>query len=326
MKIISDILWGAATQFGREFGRAGANQILKGSNHYTVKGQSNYSGRIKPSDSDAVRAYKEIKKIKFAQSNKANVSRLIDITNILLPFLDFSYDKSLDIMTEIKDLLNLYQQKVDHGNALIDDSFNDESALFLEKKTKLLVKKLKKFNHDSKVWVESNLESSISNRKSKSTFILLSFFLGGFGIQKAYIKQWGYFFLSLVFSFTLIPVLVGFYDFFNTLFMSTNKFDSKFNINYVYYNQFSFSDFSINENSGTDRQGYKSDNVEENNSHPAVQLAEKEIKKYEDAINDIDSSSVKGKADKSLLEGALKSAKSKLQKLKEKTSSENSKS
>ena len=81
MKIIRDILWGAATQFGREFGRAGANQILKGKNHYVIKGQSDYSGRIKPSDSDIVRAYKEINRIKFAQSNKANVSRLIDITD-----------------------------------------------------------------------------------------------------------------------------------------------------------------------------------------------------------------------------------------------------
>ena len=84
MKIISDILWGAATQFGREFGRAGANQILKGSNHYVIKGQSDYSGRIKPSDSDLVRAYKEINRIKFVQSNKANVSRLIEITDRVL--------------------------------------------------------------------------------------------------------------------------------------------------------------------------------------------------------------------------------------------------
>ena len=130
MKIISDILWGAATQFGREFGRAGANQILKGSNHYVIKGRSDYSGRIKPSDSDIVRAYKEINRIKFVQSNKANVSRLIEITDKVLPFLDFNNDQSLDIMTETKDLLDLYQNKVDHGNALIDDSFNEESAIF----------------------------------------------------------------------------------------------------------------------------------------------------------------------------------------------------
>ena len=42
-----------------------------------------------------------------------------------------------------------------------------------------------------------------------------------------------------------------------------------------------------------------------------------EVKKYEDALNEIDSSSQKGKADKSLLEGALNSARAKLKQLKE---------
>ena len=159
MKIIRDILWGAATQFGREFGRAGANQILKGKNHYVIKGQSDYSGRIKPSDSDIVRAYKEINRIKFAQSNKANVSRLIDITDKVLPFLEFSNDKSLDIMSEIKDLLDLYQTKVDHGNALIDDSYQEESAQYLTTKTEELVNNLKEFNSRSRNWIQINLDT-----------------------------------------------------------------------------------------------------------------------------------------------------------------------
>jgi len=322
MKIIRDILWGAATQFGREFGRAGANQILKGKNHYVIKGQSDYSGRIKPSDSDIVRAYKEINRIKFAQSNKANVSRLIDITDKVLPFLEFSNDKSLDIMSEIKDLLDLYQTKVDHGNALIDDSFKEESALFLEQKTKLLVEKLKKFNAQSKKWIDSNLQIAKNKRKSKSSFMILSFLLGGIGIQKAYVGQWGYFFLSLVFSFTLIPVLIGLYDFFNTLFMSSDRFDNKFNIDFVYYNQFSFSsenDLEFRE--VIDQNKITENSTEENSNNPEVKAAEMEVKKFEDALNDIDTSSQKGKADKSLLEGALKSAKNKLQKIKKDISS-----
>ena len=322
MKIIRDILWGAATQFGREFGRAGANQILKGKNHYVVKGQSDYSGRIKPSDSDIVRAYKEINRIKFAQSNKANVSRLIEITDKVLPFLEFSNDKSLDIMSEIKDLLDLYQTKVDHGNALIDDSFKEESVIFLEQKTNLLVEKLKKFNSQSKKWIDSNLQIAKNKRKSKSTFMILSFLLGGIGIQKAYIGQWGYFFLSLVFSFTLIPVLIGLYDFFNTLFMSSDRFDNKFNIDFVYYNQFSFSsenDLEFRE--VVDQNKTTENRTDENSTNPEVKAAEIEVKKFEDALNDIDTSSQKGKADKSLLEGALKSAKNKLQKIKKDISS-----
>ena len=317
MKIISDILWGAATQFGREFGRAGANQILKGSNHYVIKGQSDYSGRIKPSDSDIVRAYKEINRIKFVQSNKANVSRLIEITDRVLPFLDFANDQSLDIMTETKDLLDLYQNKVDHGNALIDDSFNEESAIFLEEKTKLLVQKLKKFNSESKDWVGKNLEISSNKRKSKSTFMILSLLLGGLGIQKAYIGHWGYFFLSLVFSFTFIPAIIGLYDFVKTLFTSIDKFDSKFNKDYTYYNQFTFiSDIDLDDNV-TENQIVNDKETKESKTSPEIKAAEMEVKKYEDALNEIDSSSQKGKADKSLLEGALNSARAKLKQLKE---------
>ena len=317
MKIISDILWGAATQFGREFGRAGANQILKGSNHYVIKGQSDYSGRIKPSDSDIVRAYKEINRIKFVQSNKANVSRLIEITDRVLPFLDFDNDQSLDIMTETKDLLDLYQNKVDHGNALIDDSFNEESAIFLEEKIKLLVQKLKNFNSESKDWVEKNLEISSNKRKSKSTFMILSLLLGGLGIQKAYIGHWGYFFLSLVFSFTFIPAIIGLYDFVKTLFTSVDKFDSKFNKDYTYYNQFTFiSDIDLDDNV-TENQIVNDKETKESKTSPEIKAAEMEVKKYEDALNEIDSSSQKGKADKSLLEGALNSARSKLKQLRE---------
>ena len=317
MKIISDILWGAATQFGREFGRAGANQILKGSNHYVIKGQSDYSGRIKPSDSDIVRAYKEINRIKFVQSNKANVSRLIEITDRVLPFLDFNNDQSLDIMTETKDLLDLYQNKVDHGNALIDDSFNEESAIFLEEKIKLLVQKLKNFNSESKDWVEKNLEISSNKRKSKSTFMILSLLLGGLGIQKAYIGHWGYFFLSLVFSFTFIPAIIGLYDFVKTLFTSVDKFDSKFNKDYTYYNQFTFiSDIDLDDNV-TENQIVNDKETKESKTSPEIKAAEMEVKKYEDALNEIDSSSQKGKADKSLLEGALNSARVKLKQLKE---------
>ena len=37
MNILNDIVSGASRQFGREFGRAGANVILKGANSYTVR-------------------------------------------------------------------------------------------------------------------------------------------------------------------------------------------------------------------------------------------------------------------------------------------------
>ena len=97
-------------------------------------------------------------------------------------------------MSEIKDLLDLYQTKVDHGNALIDDSFKEESVIFLEQKTNLLVEKLKKFNSQSKKWIDSNLQIAKNKRKSKSTFMILSFLLGGIGIQKAILVNGAIFF------------------------------------------------------------------------------------------------------------------------------------
>lgn len=47
MNILNDIIRGASSQFGREFGRAGANVILKGKNYYSVNSNGDYSGRVK---------------------------------------------------------------------------------------------------------------------------------------------------------------------------------------------------------------------------------------------------------------------------------------
>ena len=49
MNILNEIVKGASQQYGREFGRAGANALLKGKNYYSVKSVSDYSGRIKAS-------------------------------------------------------------------------------------------------------------------------------------------------------------------------------------------------------------------------------------------------------------------------------------
>ncbi|MFV0290168.1 MAG: hypothetical protein ACK5IJ_04610, partial [Mangrovibacterium sp.] len=81
MSILNNIVKGAANQFGREFGRAGANSILKGKNAYVIKGESDYSGRVKPSDSELVKAVKQLNKISFISSDKGNVSRLIELTD-----------------------------------------------------------------------------------------------------------------------------------------------------------------------------------------------------------------------------------------------------
>lgn len=43
MNILNEVVKGASQQFGREFGRAGANAVLKGKNYYTVNHSIDYS-------------------------------------------------------------------------------------------------------------------------------------------------------------------------------------------------------------------------------------------------------------------------------------------
>ena len=128
MNILNEIVKGASQQFGREFGRAGANAILKGKNYYSVKSISDYSGRIKASDSEIVRAIKEILKVKFVSTNKANVSRLIDITDLIIGTLSFNGVETLNQVNDINNLIEQYNDKFDHGSILIDDDYKDKSC------------------------------------------------------------------------------------------------------------------------------------------------------------------------------------------------------
>ena len=43
MNILNEVAKGASRQFGREFGRAGANAILKRKNYYIVRNDSDFS-------------------------------------------------------------------------------------------------------------------------------------------------------------------------------------------------------------------------------------------------------------------------------------------
>ena len=89
------IIKGAASQFGREFGRAGANKILKGSNYYGVKNVDNdYEGRIKPSDSNIV---KTIKEIKISDKELTDIINDVEeIANYLMTLLILFHKKQFD--------------------------------------------------------------------------------------------------------------------------------------------------------------------------------------------------------------------------------------
>jgi TM2 domain-containing membrane protein YozV len=239
MNILNDIVSGASRQFGREFGRAGANVILKGANSYTIRGVSDYSGRIKPSDSSIVKAIKEIQKIKFVSTNKANTSRLIELTDLMLANISFKGNDTLNQLTDLKELVNQYNNKFDHGSSLIDDDFKDKSIIYLEEKRNEFVALMDEFNNETKMFINRKIRIAKHKRKSKKTATILAFpVLGGLGIHKFYLGKIGQGIMYFIFSFLLIPAIISLFEFVIYLSMSTEKFDDKFNAEYSYYNQF----------------------------------------------------------------------------------------
>lgn len=232
MNILNDIVSGAA----REFGRAGANSILKGSNSYNVRGISDHSGRIKPSDSEVIKSIKEINKVKFLSTNKANISRLIELTDIVISSLDFKGNQTLNELNDITELINQYNDKFNHGSSLVDDDFKEKSVDYLEDKRKEFVSLMNKFNQEIKNHITKNLEIAETNKKSKKTAVLLAIPLLGF--HWAYFKSPGYTILSILLCWTIIVPFINFISLLKLLFMNINKFDMKFNSQYVYYNQF----------------------------------------------------------------------------------------
>jgi TM2 domain-containing membrane protein YozV len=244
MNIIKDIISGASRQFGREFGRAGANAILKGSNYYTVQGKSDTTGRIKPSDSDVVRAIKEINKIKFVTTNKANISRLISLTDMVTDQLNFNDSDTLDQIDDINTLVQEFNEKFEHGRVLIDDDYKDKSLDFLQEKRQEFITVLNQFNTDLETFVKRNLALAIKTKKSKSKATWLScpfLFVGLLGFHKFYLKELEYGILYVLLSWTFLSVIFSFVNFIQLLSMSQDKFDEKYNTTISYYKQFNFN-------------------------------------------------------------------------------------
>lgn len=239
MNILNDVVSGAARQFGREFGRAGANSILKGANYYAIKGASDYSGRIKPSDSDVVKSIKEINKVKFVSTNKGNISRLIELTDLVISNIEFNGNQTLSEINDITELINQYNDKFNHGSALVDDDYKEKSVDYLEERRNEFVRLMDKFNNDIKNHIEQNLEIAKNKRKSKNTAVLLAIPLLGF--QWAYLKSTGYTVLSILLCWTIIVPIINLISLLKLLLMKEDKFDQEFNPEYVYFNQFNIN-------------------------------------------------------------------------------------
>ena len=236
MNILNDVVSAATRQFGREFGRAGANVILKGANSYTIKGLSDYSGRIKPSDSHVIKNIKEINKIKFVSTNKANVSRLIDLTDLVISNINFEGNSTLSELSDITELINQYNEKFDHGSSLVDDDFKDKSIDYLEERRNEFVGLIDKFNRDIKNHVIQNLEITKGKKKTKKTAVILAIPL--LGLQWAYLNSVGFTVLSVLLCWTIIVPVINLISLVKLIIMTENKFDLEFNPEYVFFNQF----------------------------------------------------------------------------------------
>lgn len=66
--------------------------------------------------------------------------------------------------------------------------------------------------------------------KSKSTTVLLAFFLGGLGIHRFYLGQSSKGIFYLIFCWTFIPAFIALIDFFVFIFMSEDNFNYKYNL------------------------------------------------------------------------------------------------
>jgi len=245
MNILNEVVKGASRQFGREFGRAGANAILKGKNYYTVRNYSDFSGRIKPSDSEIVRSVKEMNKIKPAATDKTNTSRLIELTEIVNNNVHFEGVDSLNQINDISKMISTYNDKYEVINTHISEKFNDKLVDFLKEKRNEFVKNLESFNSNCKSFVKSNLDLAIKSKKSKKVATILScpfLIVGCFGFHKFYVKQYGYGILYILLSLIYISGILSLVNFIQFLIMSEDKFNSKYNPEFSYYSQFNFSE------------------------------------------------------------------------------------
>lgn len=70
---------------------------------------------------------------------------------------------------------------------------------------------------------------ALSNkRKNKTAAILLALFLGGIGVHKFYLGQWGWGILYLLFCWTFIPAIIALVELVIYITMSEERFAQKY--------------------------------------------------------------------------------------------------
>lgn len=232
MSILNNIIRGASTQFGREFGRAGANIILKGKNSYRIETDKKYESRINPSDSELVKTIKGIKKIKFLTTDKSNLIKLLELQNDVLNSIKFEGINSIYESSDLNALLSEYESKYNFGISIIEDKSNNLFKDILSNNLKIETK-TKDYNSDLEKFVMFNYNNLKITKKNRKTAILLSIPLLGF--QWFYLKENLSGVLSILLSFLVIPLIVNFIALISLLVMNDEKFDEKFNQDFTFF-------------------------------------------------------------------------------------------
>ncbi len=109
--------------------------------------------------------------------------------------------------------------------------------------------------------LEKNMQNNpMVSRKSKQTVILLAVFLGIFGVHHFYLKNYWRGIFFVLFSWTLIPILIGLIDAIIFAMMSEEMFDKKYN-NLENLRQSTFQNNSFDINQSTKKVTSKVDNT-----------------------------------------------------------------
>lgn len=237
MKVLNNILNGATSQFGREIGRSAANSILKGSNSYNI------NTRIKPSDSEIIKTIKEMKKVSFVKDKTINISRLVEITDKIIPFCKFNGIETLLCHDEFKILLELYNTKYEHGCVLIGENESEEYNFLISKRNKL-EKLIDKYSDDFNDFVMTNKIKTSKYRKLKKNIIKdrifwififsLTLILSSI-INKFFLSSGWFTFLAISSFFCIITQTI------RIIYISLNsqqKIDIRYNSEYLFFDKY----------------------------------------------------------------------------------------
>lgn len=247
MNIFNNVINGMTNQIGREFGRAAANSLLNGANHYNVKSNAKYNTRVTQKDNDVIRSIKEINRIKFTSNQKSNISKMIDIANIAIDGVDDRM--SIDRLTDVLYLNKLYENKMEHGEALISDDYDGKDIDLLKSKIEEYETLVDNYVINCKNLIKKMQKITSANRKSKWKAAMLSFlgfFIMGFPFDKLYLERYDkwetikFIIKNIIWCalFFWIRPIFPLFRMFKYVFTPQENLDKEYNVNYLYYKTF----------------------------------------------------------------------------------------